>query len=297
MSDKNRARRLTESQTGFLLAIPALTVFVLIILYPFINSLIMSFTNQSLLRPTRSFIGLANFQRILTDPNFSEVLVNTLIFVFFGTMVPFVLGFIWAIILDQKFRGAEFLRGLTLVCWIIPATATGFLWMWIFHGQFGVMNSVLNYLGVLSENVTWLGQTSTAMFVVIVAKTWQTLPWFMAFLLGGLQGVSRDQIEAARIDGATNLGVFRHVVIPEMKSIISMVLIVGTIGSLQHFNLNWVMTQGGPARSTTTLAVEVYRSAFQNWNLGIAAAVGTIWVALLGIFSFLYLRNMKDELD
>ena len=231
------------------------------------------------------------------DPNFLDVLVNTLVFVVVGTIAPFVLGFIWAIALNQGFRGSELLRGLTLINWIIPSTAIGFLWMWIFHGQFGLLNELLKSLGLIRANINWLGQAQTAMPVVLIAKTWQTLPWFMAFLLGGLQAVSTEQIEAARIDGAGNLQVFLHVVVPEMKPIIALVLILGSIGSLQHFDLIWVMTEGGPARATTTLAIEVYRSAFQNWKLGVAAAVGAVWVLAMTIVSFFYLRDLKTDLE
>lgn len=294
MQRRNNRVGLTESQFGFLLIIPALTVFCLVILYPFINSLYMSFTDQSLLKPGSNFIGLKNFEKIFADPNFSEVLINTLIFVVFGTLLPFIMGLIWAIVLNEKFKGAEFLRGVTLVDWIIPSTAIGFLWMWIFHGEFGLLNEVLKGLGIVKENINWLGQTGTAMIVVIIAKTWQTLPWFMAYLLGGLQAVSMEQVEAARIDGAGNWEVFWNIILPEMKPIIFLVLILGTMGSLQHFDLIWVMTQGGPARATTTLAIEVYRNAFQNWNVGLAAAMGTIWVVLLSVFSYFYMRKTNE---
>lgn len=297
MGEHRSGQKLTETQFGFLLVIPALTVFVLIILYPFINSLVMSFTDQSLLFPGRQFVGFANFFRVFRDPNFLDVLVNTLIFVAAGTILPFILGFIWALVLNQGFRGSEFLRGLTLINWIIPSTAIGFLWMWIFHGQFGLLNELLKSLGLIRENINWLGQTQTAMPVVVIAKTWQTLPWFMAFLLGGMQAVSTEQIEAARIDGAGNFQVLMHVVVPEMKPIMTLVLILGLIGSLQHFDLIWVMTEGGPARATTTLAIEVYRSAFQNWKLGMAAAVGAVWVLVLTIVSCFYLRNLKTDLE
>ncbi|WNR46037.1 carbohydrate ABC transporter permease [Paenibacillus roseipurpureus] len=288
-------KKLTESQFGFLLVLPALLVFMMVIFYPFINSLYMSMTNQSLLKQNRSFVGLDNFKQVFTDPDFLAIIKNTLIFVAGGTLAPFVLGLIWAIVLNQGFKGAEILRGLTLVAWIVPSTAIGFLWMWIFHAQYGVLNGVLSFFGLIDNNINWLGQTETSMMVVIIAKSWQTLPWFMAFLLGGLQGVSTEQVEAARIDGAGNWQVLRHVVLPDMKEIISLVLLLGTIGSLQHFDLPWVMTQGGPATSTTTLSIAVYRSAFQEFNLGNAAAIGAVWVVLLGVFGYFYLRNASKD--
>ena len=285
-----------ESRFGFLLLLPGLAVFCFIILYPFVNSIRMSFTDQTIFSPKVNFIWFDNFIRIFSDPNFPNVIKNTLIFVVFGASLPFVIGFIWALVLNQKFRGSELMRGVTLVCWIIPSTSIGFLWMWIFHGHYGVLNAVLTSLGIIENNITWLGQISTAMPVVIIAKTWQSLPWFMSFLLAGLQSIPHETIESSRIDGAGNLRVFWHIVLPEMKYIITLVLTLSVIGSLQHFDLLWVMTQGGPARATTTLSVEVYSKAFMSFKLGLAASVGTIWVVLLAVIGFIYLRRVKDEI-
>jgi multiple sugar transport system permease protein len=293
----HRGQILTESQFGFLLVLPAIAVFCFIIVYPFINSLGMSFFNKSLLKPGETFIGFQNFTAIFSDPNFSGVLVNTLVFVALATFIPFTLGFIWAIILNQKFRGSEILRGITLCNWIIPGTAIGFLWMWIFNGQYGVLNALLKNLGLIQSNISWLGYPGTAMAGVIVARTWQIMPWFMALLMAGLQGISLEQVEAARIDGAGNWGVFRYVVMPGMRFIISLALILGTVGALQQFDIIWVMTQGGPARTTTTLAIEVYRKAFQDWDLGKAASIGAVWVLLLSVFIFFYLKRSKLETE
>ena len=135
------------------------------------------------------------------------------------------------------------------------------------------------------------GADGNGLSCVVIARTWQMLPWYMAFLLGGLQGVSLDQIEAARIDGANNWQVFAHIVAPAMRGIMTLVLILGAIGNLQHFDL----VQGGPARATTTLSIEVYKTAFKNWNMGKAATVGTIWALLLAIFSFVYLRQVNES--
>ena len=288
-------RKLTESQFGFLLALPALAVFGAIILYPLLNSFAMGFTNQSLLRPGRQYVGLLNFERIFLDPNILQVFVNTFVFVACTTAFSFSMGFIWAMVLNQGLRGSELLRGITLVNWIIPGTAIGFLWMWIFNGQYGVLNALLRGLGLIQENITWLGRPGSAMAAVVIARAWQTLPWYMAFLLAGLQAVPYEQVEAARIDGASNFGVFTRIVLPNMKFIIFLILILGVIGNLQHFDIIWVMTQGGPAQATTTLAVEVYRRAFQNWELGVAAAIGVLWVLLISIFAFFYIRDLERD--
>lgn len=293
--DVIKKNKLTDSQFGFLLVLPALIVFSLIVLYPFLSSVSHSFFKAGMLTTEKSFIGLNNFKSILSDSNFTKILINTFIFVFGTTFLSFILGFIWAIILNQGFKGSEFLRGITLVNWIIPGTAIGFLWMWIFHGQFGVLNYILRSLGIIKENITWLADPKFSMLAVIIARTWQYMPWFMALLIGGLKGISNDMVEAARIDGANNFKVFTKIVLPSMKNIIFFILLLGIIAGLQHFDIIWVMTTGGPGISTTTLSVEVYKTAFQNWNLGRASAMGTIWVAILSVFMFLYLKMQREK--
>ncbi len=286
---------LTDRMVGFLLVTPGLAVFITVIMYPFISAIMMSFTNRSLLSPVYENVGFQNYIKLFKDPYFFKTLLTTLLFVLGATVLPFTLGLIWAIVLNEKFKASEFLRGVTLVNWIIPGTAIGFLWSWIFNGQYGVLNGILLKLGIIDEGISFLGQSSTALICVIIARTWQMLPWYMAFLLGGLQSVPMDRIEAARIDGADNWQVFWKIVIPSMKDIAFLVLALGAIGNLQHFDLPWTMTQGGPARATTTLSIEVYKTAFKNWKLGAAATVGTVWALLLMIFSFVYLKQVNES--
>jgi multiple sugar transport system permease protein len=257
----------------------------------------MSFTDRSMMRPAWEIVGFENYIKVFNDIYFLDTLKNTAVFVALATIAPFALGLVWAVTLNQGFKGSELLRGVTLVNWIIPGTAIGFLWMWIFNGEYGVLNGLLVHSGLIDRNINWLGAKGTAMMVVIIARTWQMLPWYMSFLLGGLQSVSMDVVEAARIDGANNWQSFIKVILPSMSSIAAVVLVLGVIGNLQHFDLPWVMVEGGPARATTTFSIEVYRTAFKNWNLGKAATVGTIWAILLAAFSFIYLKRIDAKQD
>lgn len=287
--------RLTDGQVGMLLILPGLAIFAAIILYPFVDAILMSFTDRSMLYPNYDWVQLDNYRKVFQDPYFAKTMLTTALFVLGSTILPYVLGMLWAIVLNQGVPGAEFLRGVTLVNWIIPGTAIGFLWSWIFNGQYGILNNILSALGLLESGIPWLGQTNTALLCVVVARTWQMLPWYMAFLLGGLQSVPLDQIEAAHMDGANNWKTFWRVILPGMQQTAVLVFILGLIGNLQHFDLPWTMAQGGPARATTTLSIEVYTTAFKNWNMGKAATIGTIWAVLLACFSFVYLRRINDS--
>ena len=290
-----RNGRLSDRQVGVLLILPGLAVFAAIILYPFVDAILMSFTDRSMIYPNYSWVGLDNYKKVFQDPYFGKTLWTTVLFVVGSTVLPYVLGMFWAVVLNQGFRGSEFLRGVTLVNWIVPGTAIGFLWSWIFNGQYGILNSLLKALGILDAGISWLGQPGTALLCVIIARTWQMLPWYMAFLLGGLQSVSLEQVEAAHIDGANNLQTFFRVILPGMKQTALLIFVLGLIGNLQHFDLPWTMAQGGPARATTTLSIEVYTTAFKNWNMGKAATVGAIWAVILACFSSIYLRLNRDE--
>lgn len=290
-----RNGRLSDRQVGVLLILPGLAVFAAIILYPFVDAILMSFTDRSMIYPNYSWVGLDNYKKVFQDPYFGKTLWTTVLFVVGSTVLPYVLGMFWAVVLNQGFRGSEFLRGVTLVNWIVPGTAIGFLWSWIFNGQYGILNSLLKALGILDTGISWLGQPGTALLCVIIARTWQMLPWYMAFLLGGLQSVSLEQVEAAHIDGANNLQTFFRVILPGMKQTALLIFVLGLIGNLQHFDLPWTMAQGGPARATTTLSIEVYTTAFKNWNMGKAATVGAIWAVILACFSSIYLRLNRDE--
>jgi len=265
------------------------------IFYPFINSIFISFTSRNLLYAKSAFIGFENYRKLFSDPNTLFLVWTTIKFVLLSTLMPFTIGLIWALLMNQKFKGSEFVRGLTLVNWIIPGIAIGFLWSWIFNGDYGILNALLGKLGLIEKNVIWFGGRQTSMLAVVTARTWQMFPWYMAFIMGGLQGVSNDQCEAARIDGVNNLQMFRHVIIPAIKPVLILILLLGTIGNLQHFDLINVMTGGGPERATSTFATEVYKKAFKEYSLGRAASLGVIWAMMLSLFSIFYLKRIKED--
>jgi len=281
-----------QRRVGFALALPALVAFAGVILYPFGKSMGLSLFRFTLMTPAPVFDGLANFRRLVEEPALLVSWVNTLVFVVATTALTFVLGLAWALIVNQSFRGQALLRAASLLPWVLPSTVTAFLWAWILNGQYGLLNAILLSLGVLDEPVTWLATESGAMAGVILAKTWLSVPLFMAFFLAGLQSLPQDQIDAARVDGCHNAGVLRFVVLPHLKPTMVIVLVLGAMGNLQQFDVIYAMTQGGPVRATTTLSIEVFRQAFQNWNIGLACAIGVLWFATIAVPAFVYLRAL-----
>lgn len=287
-------RPLSDATFGVILVLPAMALFVAVILYPLLNSLVMAFFDQSLVRPDRTFVGLANIQAVLSD-NFLALLRTTVVFALFSTLIPFLIGLALALILNIPFRGRSLLRGAILLPWLLPGVIVSFLWMWIFNANYGVLNGALQLSGLIHQNINWLGQPSTALIGVITAKTWNSFPWLTVMLLAGLQAINQDLYEAAAIDGAGRWQCFWRITLPQLRGVISIVLLLELIWNFQHFETIYVLTSGGPAGATTTFAVAVYETAFQAFDLGKASAIGLLWMVLLSVLVLVYLRFERQE--
>lgn len=271
---------LTERQFAFLLVLPALCLLGFVSVYPLVHSLILGFTDASLLKSTSTWVGFENYSRLFQAPRFYRVLGNTAVFVVGATSLSFFIGFALALFLNHIIKGKGVLRGACLLPWLLSPIVVSFLWMWIFNTHYGVLNGILRQLGIIHKPFPWLSKPSTAMLPIIIAKTWQSFPWVMAILLGALQTVSREQVEAARIDGAGDWRIIRYIVLPHMRPVMQIVIILSIMWNLQHFDTIWVMTQGGPVGATTTLSVEVYKKVFFEWDSGSAGALGSVWMVL-----------------
>lgn len=287
-------RGLTDGQIGFILVLPALVLFAIIILYPLLSSMFMAFLDKSLVFPGEEFVGLDNLSRALRR-DFIPLLGTTLIFTAGATILPFVIGFAVAIILNGRILARGFWRGMFLLPWLIPSVVVSFLWMWIFNANYGVINGLLRELGLITENLNFLGSRDTAMWAVIIAKTWNTFPWIAVMVLAGLQTIPMELYEAAAIDGADRLRSFWNITVPGLRGVMSTVLLLSFIWNFQHLETIYVMTTGGPGEATTTFAVGVYKAAFQARDLGEAGAIGLLWMALLSIIVLIYLRFAVRE--
>ncbi|MFD5226209.1 carbohydrate ABC transporter permease [Microbacterium sp. NPDC058342] len=282
-------RRLSNGMFALLLTAPGLALLAAVVVYPLITALVTAFFEQSLVEPGREFVGFDNIVDVLTG-DFVRLLVQTIVFTLGTTIAPFVIGFGLALALNTRIRGAKVLRGLMLIPWLIPGVVVSFLWMWIFNANYGVMNSLLQSLGLIEDPQAWLADPTTAMIAVIVAKTWQSFPWMMVMLLAGLQTVPPELHEAAEIDGAGTVRRFFSITVPQMGGIIGLVLLLEFIWNFQHFDIIYVLTGGGPAGSTQTFATAVYETAFTGFDLGRAGALGLLWMVLLMGLVVVYVR-------
>lgn len=281
-----------EGRFGFFLLLPAIIAFSTVVMFPFLKALSLSLYEYTLQTPEPIFIGLQNFATVFADPGIRGAFVTTTIYVVCTTAFSMILGLSWAMIVNQPFRGRAVVRSISLLPWIMPATVTAFLFAWIFNSRFGVLNAVLLELGVIDLPQAWLSNPTGAMAAIIMTKVWLSIPLFMSFFLAGLQSLDKEQLEAARVDGAGNFNILKDHMIPHLRPVLLVVTVLGMIGNLQQFDSIYALTGGGPVRATMVLSVEVYRRAFEMWDIGIATTVGVLWVATILPPAYFYLREL-----
>lgn len=281
-----------ERRIGLLFLLPALAAFTLVILYPFLRAIGTAFTRSNLQTPEPVFIGSSNFVSILSSPEILGAFVTTAIYVVLATSGTVVLGLAWALILNQTFSGRSALRALTLIPWVLPSTVTAFIWGWIFNSRFGVLNALLVNAGLIPYPTAWLSTSAGAMAAIVLTKIWFSIPLFMSFFLAGLQSLDKEQIDAARVDGAGNMALLRDHILPHLRPVLLVVIVLGLIGNLQQFDTIFALTGGGPVSATSVLSIQVYRLAFDQWDIGMASALGLLWVATILPAAYFYLRHL-----
>ncbi|MCL2864425.1 MAG: sugar ABC transporter permease [Lachnospiraceae bacterium] len=274
----------------YLLVAPAVLTILLVIFVPVLNAILMSFQSYDLRRPQEiAFIGLENYRAITENTLFWGSLWRTFAWVGFGVGFQFIFGFILALLLNHSFRGRGVVRAVSMIPWVTPGVLIGLMWRWMYDGNFGVINDLLNRLGILSTNIPFLSQVETALPSVIIAIVWQGIPFFALMILAALQGVPSDMYEAADMDGANKVQKLFFITVPSIKNTIFVTLLLRVIWVANSVDIIFTMTEGGPAWSTQTLSVFIFNQA-NSLNLGIASTMAIVLAILLVLVTIPYLR-------
>ncbi len=280
MKEKTLERR--EKITGWLLITPALLILLLVFGYPIIRAFWLSLFTENLgteLEPV--FSGLGNYGRMFVDGRFWQSIWNTSIFTFFSISLELILGMGIALVLDKSFRGRGFVRTSTLIPWALPTAVMGLAWAWIFNDRFGVVNDILLNLGLIQDNITWLGDPGRAMMAMVIADVWKTTPFIAIILLAGLQSISSDLYEAHSIDGANPIQSFTQITLPLLTPQIVIALLFRFAQAFGIFDLVQVMTGGGPAGATETVSIYIYATVRRYLDFGYGAALVVVTFLLL----------------
>jgi multiple sugar transport system permease protein len=257
--------------------------------YPLVQELFLSFTSTSLLSPRdHEWVGLQNYQELVGTSDFHQVIVVTAIYTIACVVLAIGLGLAAALLLDRPFRGRGVARAAVTIPWAAPSVAVALIFAWMFNAQYGIFNHALRFLGLAGGTETWLDDPQRALPAILFTTIWQIFPFASVVILAALQGVSSEQREAAIIDGADPLSVFKAVVWPTIQPSVALLALFITIWSLRRFDLIWLMTQGGPIGATNTLVIELYRQGFVYRQLGIAAAVGMVGLSVALVVTLIY---------
>jgi multiple sugar transport system permease protein len=276
---------------------PAIVLVGSFVIYPVIHGIYLSFTNYSPTSPILNWVSFENYIYLLGDPEFWEVVRNTLVIVFISTFFAVIFGFGLALLLDTGLKWARFFRTAIFQIWVVPWISISIVWGWMFNVEYGIVNWFLVLLGIIPENFDWVFDPHGAKFLIISGYTWRAIPFMMVVSLAAMRSVPKDILDASSIDGA---GYFRRVffvIIPLLRNIILTMALLQAVRFFQEMTMPFILTEGGPGNATMVLSMYTYKLAFTYWDFGLASTVGTVWLIFLVIFGFIYVRLFFKKND
>lgn len=298
LRERLRRRLRREGWLAFLLLLPCLVVVFSIILYPLLRTLWTSLFDVNSPFPGHyPFVGLGNYQRALANPDFWASVRRTAYFTVVSTFLELGFGMLLGLLLNVPFRGRWLLRSLVVLPWALPTIVNGTMWRWILNPDYGALNALLTQVHLLSSYRSWLGSPTLALNMVILADVWKNTPLAAFLVLSGLQTIPRDLFEAARVDGAGPVRAFVHVTLPLLRPTVLVILVVRTIEAFKVFDIIYVMTRGGPANGTLTVAYYTYLQAFSNQLFGYGASLAYLMALFILGFAVVYIRLLRREVE
>lgn len=290
---KPRRRGRAELRTtliGFLFLIPALFIFGMFAWWPIVRGLLISFQKTNLI--VTEWVGLDNFELLFSDPLLGKAVLNTLLFVGLALLIGFPLPLITASILSTVRRRGGFYRFLVYLPVIIPPVVSVLLWKWFYQPDTGLFNALFGLVGL--GPFPWLQSPDTAMISLVLEATWAGMGGSILIYLASIAGIPSELYEAAELDGAGIFSRIWHVMLPQLRPVIGLLLLLQLINTMQVFTEPYVFTGGGPQDATVTVLLLVFRYAFQYGNYGVASALSLLLAVALGILSVLYLRVTRS---
>lgn len=284
---------------GYVFVVPSMILYAIFFIYPFLSSIYLSLTDWDGLKPSMSFVGLANYQRLLTDPLVGLALSHNIIWVIIGTISPVVIGLLISMLLWGNIRGRLFFRTVYFMPVVLSAVVVGIIWGWIYNPIFGLVNRALTALGLDSLTRGWLGDPSTALISVLVTAIWHYTGFCVVILLAGLQNVDMDLVDAATVDGANAWSRFTNVVLPQIAPVLTMITTYTLIGGFNVFDIVQIMTQGGPNYATEVLSTYTYYRSFRLPEVSYGASLSMLMtvLALAATLIFMRFRERGQEIS
>ena len=278
----------------YLYIIPALGIMLVVIAYPIFYTVRLSFydTPPNLAMEDKIWVGLNNYKRILQSDSFRNVTWNTLEWTIFSTFFAYIIGLGAALVIQREFPGRSVVRGLLLIPWVISYVSAAYVWKWLYHSDYGLINDTLIRLNIIDQNLNILDNIHRALPALIIANIWKEFPFAMIMLLAGLQGVPEQLHRAALVDGASPWARFWHITMPQLKSVSIITILLLVLTNLNSFTLVWIMTGGGPAGSTDIWITQIYQLAFGRTRFGVASAYSVILFLVMMSLGYFYVKAL-----
>jgi multiple sugar transport system permease protein len=286
------SRRISKHWADYLYVLPSLLVMLLVIGYPLVYTVWLSFHATPPRTGDWVFNGIANYQEILSDPRFWRTTANTFYWTIGSTLFAFILGFGAALALHKPFPGRGVVRALLLIPWVISAVAAAYVWRWILHSDYGLVTGTLMQWGIIDRPLVLLDNKNRVMPTLIMVNVWKEFPFVMVMLTAGLQTVPEGLLRAARVDGASTWNQFRHVTLPHLRGVILITTLLLIVINLNSFTLVWLMTGGGPANASQLWITEIYNIAFRTLQYGLASAFSVILFIIMLALGYFYVKAL-----
>jgi multiple sugar transport system permease protein len=283
----------------YLMVAPAMLFTIALGIYPMLYSMWMSFVEYDLLRIQQygtPFVGFDNYVAVFSDPRFVQTVTNTILFTVLAVSATLGLSLLLSQVLNANFRGRTALRMAVCVPWFVPPAVASAIWMWLLNTDRSPINHLLRDWGVIDSNIRFLtdstayGPFSIPMLAIVAVRVWNGMPFAVIFILAALQSIPRSLYEAAEVDGATIMQKFWHVTLPSLKPVLLILLTLLIIGGLGSFEINYIMTAGGPNNMTNIMAVYSYQQAFSFFRFDLASAASGVILILTGFVCVYYIR-------
>ena len=289
------AVRRQQARYAIVFVVPGLLIYLVFMVYPFLNTVYLSFTNWNGITPNKDWVALANYVRVFGEAAALKAFINNIIWVIIGTISPVVLGLFEALLVWSGVRGSLLFRTLFFLPFVLPLVVVGIVWQWIYHPLFGIVNRVLDGVGLESLSRGWLADPHTALYAVLIAAIWGATGFCFLILHASLQNVDVSTVEAAMIDGANWFQRARSIIVPQIAPQITMVTAVTLIGGFAVFDIIYVMTGGGPGNASQVLATYTIKAAFQQNEAGYGSALAMLItvLSLVSAVAFVRLRERQ----
>jgi multiple sugar transport system permease protein len=294
---RNRSRAIATASRWLFIA-PAAIFVAVFFGYPVVKNVLMSFqdyTTRTFFTGEAPWVGLDNYSKTFGSSVFTTTLVNTGLFTVGSIVMQFAIGLGLALFFRRNFPLSGFLRGLLLLPWLLPLIASSAVWKWLLDQDSGALNQFLGLFGVPA--IPWLVSPSLALIAVIGVNIWLGIPFNTTILYSGLQSVPQELYEAAELDGAVGVKAFRYITWPSIRSVVSVVVVLGIVYTLKVVDIILGLTGGGPANSTQTLATNAYHQSFVNFQFGIGAAVSNVLIVVSFVFAVVYISVSRKAVD